>query len=104
MRQYFFDLFWSALKKPFLAYLIKSLYQTILWNQRIVERHAKGIFGYSIAIKLLCFLEMKEKYFNGLLPDQEDKVFGAFVLGKYPTEKKFHSTRTDVAAKIVMHN
>lgn len=48
--------------------------------------------------------EMKEKYFNGLLPDQEDKVFGAFVLGKYPTEKKFHSTRTDVAAKIVMHN
>ena len=54
--------------------------------------------------KLLCFLEMKQKYFNGLLPDQEDKVFGAFVLGKYPEGKQFRSTRTDVASKIVMHN
>ena len=47
---------------------------------------------------------MKQKYFNGLLPDQEDKVFGAFVLGKYPKGKQFRSTRTDVASKIVMHN
>ena len=47
---------------------------------------------------------MKLKYFNGLLPDQEDKVFGAFVLGKYPEGKQFRSTRTDVASKIVMHN
>ena len=61
------------------------------------------IFGYSINPKLLCFLEMKQKYFNGLLPDQEDKVFGAFVLGKYPKGKQFRSTRTDVASKIVMH-
>ena len=72
--------------------------------KRIVERHGEGFFGYSITIKLLCFLEMKQKYFNGLLPDQEDKVFGAFVLGKYPKGKQFHSTRTDIASKIVMHN
>ena len=72
--------------------------------KKIVERHAKGFFGYSITIKLLFFLEMKQKYFNGLLPDQEDKVFGAFVLGKYPKGKHFCSTRTDVASKIVMHN
>ena len=51
-----------------------------------------SIFGFieqnmelpHVDLAVLCFLEMKQKYFNGLLPDPEDKVFGAFVLGKYP--------------------
>ena len=47
--------------------------------------------------------EMKQKYFGNLLPDQEDKIFGAFVLGKYPEGNFYHSTRNDIASKVVFH-
>ena len=70
-----------------------------------------SIFGFieqnmelpHVDLAVLCFLEMKQKYFNGLLPDPEDKVFGAFVLGKYPEGKQFRSTRTDINSKIILH-
>ena len=45
-------------------------------------------------------VEIKEKYFKNLLNDPEDRVFGAFVLGKYAQGKTFRSTRTDMSLKI----
>ena len=44
--------------------------------------------------------EMKQRYFNGLLPDPEDRILGALVLGKYPKDKCFRSTRTSISKKI----
>ena len=47
--------------------------------------------------------EMKHKYFGKLLPEKDDRIFGALVLGKYLKGKHFHSTRTDITSKIVFH-
>ena len=46
---------------------------------------------------------MKQKYFGNLLPDKEDKIFGAFVLGKYSEGKSYRSTRVDIASKVIFH-
>lgn len=45
--------------------------------------------------------ELRKAYFGHLLPDPDDRVFGAFVLGKYPEGKEYRSTRTDIASKTV---
>ena len=45
-------------------------------------------------------IEIKDKYFKNLLDDPEDRVFGAFVLGKYAHGKSFRSARTDMSLKI----
>jgi len=44
--------------------------------------------------------EFREEYFGSLLPDADDRVFGAFVLGKYPAGKKYTSARTSIDSKI----
>ena len=44
--------------------------------------------------------DFKKKYFGELLEDPEDRVFGAFILGKYDNTKKRQSTRTDINTKI----
>ena len=45
--------------------------------------------------------ELRKEYFGDLLPDSEDRVFGALVLGKYPEGKKYRSTRTEMSTKVV---
>lgn len=45
--------------------------------------------------------ELRKAYFGHLLPDPDDRVFGAFVLGKYPEGKEYRSSRTDIASKTV---
>ncbi len=44
--------------------------------------------------------EIKSEYFAHLLDNDEDRVFGAFLLGKYDSSKKFRSTRSNLARKI----
>ena len=46
-------------------------------------------------------MELRKEYFGDLLPDSEDRVFGALVLGKYPEGKKYRSTRTEMSTKVV---
>lgn len=45
--------------------------------------------------------EIRRKYFGELLDDPEDRVFGAFVLGKYPQGKTFTSTRSAMSNKVI---
>ena len=45
--------------------------------------------------------EIRETYFGDLLEDSQDRVFGAFLLGKYDNTKLYRSTRTDISTKIV---
>lgn len=44
--------------------------------------------------------EIRQDYFPGLLEHPEDRVFGAFLLGKYDEGKSFRSKRTPIADKI----
>ena len=44
-------------------------------------------------------LEIKQSYFASLLDDPEDRVLGAFVLGKYAEGKSFRSARSDIESK-----
>ena len=46
--------------------------------------------------------EIRKEYFGELLPDPDDRVFGALVLGKYPKGKTYRSTRTEMSTKIIM--
>ena len=43
--------------------------------------------------------ELKQSYFGDLLDDPEDRVLGAFVLGKYAKGKSFRSARSDIELK-----
>ena len=43
--------------------------------------------------------ELKQNYFEDLLDDPEDRIFGAFVLGKYEDGKTFRSVRSDIKLK-----
>ena len=43
--------------------------------------------------------ELKQTYFGELLDDPEDRIFGAFVLGKYAEGKTFRSVRSDIQLK-----
>ena len=43
--------------------------------------------------------ELKQNYFDDLLDDPEDRIFGAFVLGKYEDGKTFRSVRSDIKLK-----
>ena len=43
--------------------------------------------------------ELKQNYFEDLLDDPEDRIFGAFVLGKYEEGKTFRSVRSDIKLK-----
>lgn len=45
--------------------------------------------------------ELRNAYFDHLLPDPDDRVFGALVLGKYPPGKQYRSTRTNISEKII---
>ena len=45
--------------------------------------------------------EIRKKWFGDLLLDPEDRVFGAFLLGKYDDSKQYRSTRTSIASKII---
>lgn len=45
--------------------------------------------------------QIKTEFFQGLLNDPEDRVLGAFLLGKYSPDKKFRSTRGDITDKTV---
>ena len=47
--------------------------------------------------------ELRERWFGDLLLDPEDRVFGAFVLGKYDSNKQYRSTRTEISSKVVHH-
>ena len=47
--------------------------------------------------------ELRERWFGNLLLDPEDRMFGAFVLGKYDCSKQYRSTRTEISSKIVHH-
>ena len=40
-----------------------------------------------------------KKHFGGLMEDPEDRVLGAFVLGKFVEGKSFRSTRSDIKLK-----
>lgn len=44
--------------------------------------------------------ELRNAYFGDLLPDPEDRIFGAFVLGRYPKNKQYRSSRTKISSKI----
>ena len=44
--------------------------------------------------------EIRKEWFGDLLLHSEDRVFGAFLLGKYDNNKKYRSIRSEISSKI----
>ena len=107
---------WRVFGKPEACGQTELLDRSILIGQKLVENAKIEKFKCDILgdFQTLCkgywsslnwcryardSQELKQNYFEDLLDDPEDRIFGAFVLGKYEDGKTFRSVRSDIKLK-----